>query len=259
MWILLGTVFVASLLGSVHCVGMCGPFALLASASDEERKSAVLPSITYSLGRLLTYSIVGLIAGALGLALNVGTSFNQWQQSATIVAGILMVLVGVISLARWMGWRIPLPQIFKSVQKPLGRGFKRARKLPPLWKAFSIGALTSLMPCGWLYTFAITAAGTGSPLWGMALMMSFWAGTVPIMFALTLGVDRIGNAVQQKIPPMMAGLVITIGLFTIFFRAPVAIANEEKVATETDTLVESVRNIDQETLPCCHGEGAANH
>ncbi|QEG20422.1 sulfite exporter TauE/SafE family protein [Mariniblastus fucicola] len=254
MGILLGTVFVASLLGSLHCVGMCGPFALLASATDEKRKSALLPSLAYSGGRLVTYSIVGLLFGSIGLALNVGTSFNQWQQSATIAAGVLMILVGVISLARWMGWRIWMPQVFKPVQKKLGRAFNWARQLPPLSKAFTIGALTSLMPCGWLYTFAITAAGTGSPLWGMALMISFWAGTVPIMLALVLGVDRIGVAVQQKLPPLMAGLVIAIGLFTIFLRAPVAIANEETVTTGTDSLVDSVLNIDHEALPCCQGK-----
>ena len=70
MWVLLGTVLIASLLGSLHCVGMCGPFAMLAAASDQQRKSALFPAMAYSLGRLATYTIVGVIFGSLGMALN---------------------------------------------------------------------------------------------------------------------------------------------------------------------------------------------
>ena len=86
MLILLGTVFLASLLGSLHCVGMCGPFALLASSNPRGRSAAVVPTMAYSLGRLITYSVIGLIFGGLGMAINRGSAINQWQQTATYLA-----------------------------------------------------------------------------------------------------------------------------------------------------------------------------
>ena len=93
MIILLGTVWVASLLGSLHCVGMCGPFALIAGGADKARKAALFPTFSYSFGRLVTYSLVGFVFGALGMTLNLGASIGNWQQAATYVAGVMMVLI----------------------------------------------------------------------------------------------------------------------------------------------------------------------
>lgn len=252
MYVLLGTVFIASLLGSLHCVGMCGPFALLAGGKAQSNDSAILPTFAYSAGRLLTYSIVGLVFGTLGMALNAGTSFAQWQQTATYLAGGLMIVVGLIAFARLYGVKIVLPQALSPVRNVLKSGFAYAKVMPPIRRAFVIGALTSLMPCGWLYTFAITAAGTGSPLWGALVMAVFWAGTVPIMSALILGFDRIGVAVQRHVPTMMASLVIAIGVFTIVYRAPVVIGSEANVVSGTKNLTSQIKHIDHQSLPCCH-------
>lgn len=256
MGVLLGTVFVASLLGSLHCVGMCGPFALLAGSGREQRSAAVLPTAAYSFGRLVTYSVVGLVFGSLGMALNQGAGFSSMQQTATWFAGGLMILIGVVALARYLGLRIKLPQIFTPFQRILQSAFAKTVAMQPLPRAATIGALTSLMPCGWLYTFAITAAGTGSPLWGMILMATFWAGTVPIMSALMLGFNQIDRRFQQRLPVVMAGLVIGLGLFTLAFRAPVALGSEAKVISGVEQLTEQVNQIDHDQLPCCRSKSS---
>ncbi len=251
MWVLLGTVFIASLLGSLHCVGMCGPFALIASSQPDSRKSTLIPTACYSLGRLVTYAIVGIAFGSLGMALNQGTSFAPWQQTATYVAGGLMILVGMVALARQVGWKIQLPSVAGQLQSLLQSQFQVVIKQPPLRKAFLIGALTCLMPCGWLYAFAIVAAGTGSPVWGAAVMAVFWSGTVPIMVALVLGLSKLGASIQQRIPVAMASLVILVGIFTIAFRAPIAIGNDTPVVDRPEALIEQVRDVDHAELPCC--------
>jgi sulfite exporter TauE/SafE len=232
---------------------MCGPFALMAgSTSTADRRPKLTATAAYSFGRLITYTIVGVIFGFAGMALNLGTSFANWQQTATYVAGVLMIAVGVIALVRQIGVRIRLPKVFKPMQKILKTAFDQTKSLPPISRALAIGALSSLMPCGWLYTFAITAAGTGSPWWGGAVMIVFWAGTVPIMTALILGFNRIGQAFQKRIPVAMASLVIGIGLFTLVYRAPVALGADANVVTDTEQLTENIRNIDHSTLPCCN-------
>lgn len=256
MFILLGTVFVASLLGSLHCVGMCGPFALLASANAENKRPVYLPTLAYSLGRLFTYAIVGAIFGTLGMALNKGTEFAQWQQTATYAAGALMVIVGLISVARQYGMKIRLPKVFQPVQRVLQHLFGKTKNMSPIYRALTIGGLSTLMPCGWLYTFAIAAAGTGSPVWGATLMMVFWLGTLPIMTALVLGVSQVGKhefgrKLQTKIPMIMACLVVAVGVFTIGFRAPVVIGAEVNVVAGTDAVADQIKAVDQSELPCC--------
>lgn len=253
MYLLLGTVFVASVLGSLHCVGMCGPFALLAGAS-KEKKAAWAPTAAYSLGRLVTYAIIGFVFGALGMALNAGTAFATWQQSATYVAGTLMILVGCIALLRHWGVRVALPKVFQPIQGLLQKGFSRTKRMKPVARALTIGALTSLMPCGWLYTFAITAAGTGSPWYGMLLMSVFWAGTVPIMTALVFGFNRIGRSFQKRVPVLMASLVIVVGVFTIGYRAPVTLGQQPEVVSGDQNLIQQIREVDHEKLPCCGGD-----
>ena len=261
MWVLLGTVFVASLLGSLHCVGMCGPFALLAgspvgvnannNANPIKRSPSWIPTAAYSFGRLTTYSIVGMMFGSLGMALNRGASFSSVQQTATYVAGGLMIVVGMIALARQMGWKIQLPSIAGQLQRMLQHHFEMITRQPPLRRAFLIGAFSCLMPCGWLYTFAIVAAGTGSPVSGAIVMAVFWSGTVPIMAALMLGLNKLGHSTQRTVPVAMASLVIMIGIFTIAFRAPIAIGNDANVVDQTDALIQQVQNADQSELPCC--------
>ena len=255
MSILLGTVFLASLLGSLHCVGMCGPFALLAANDPQQRSSATLPTLAYSGGRLITYSMVGAIFGSLGMALNRGASFTSWQQSATAVAGVLMIVVGVVSIARLLGMKIWVTNIFSPFQRILSRVFKMSKTMTPFWRALAIGAVTSLMPCGWLYTFAITAAGTGSPAWGTVLMATFWLGTVPIMAALMLGVNRIGTAFQKQLPFAMAGLVTIIGIYTIVYRAPIALTTQTVEVTSAEELAHGLNEKDHESLPCCASGG----
>ncbi len=257
MLVLLGSVFVASLLGSLHCVGMCGPFALLAGSPTRDtgvsrgRWSLLIPSIAYSCGRLTTYGVVGVVFGSLGMALNRGVGFASYQQTATYLAGSLMIVVGGVALARQMGSTIQLPNIAGPLQRVLQRNFQKVIGQPPLRRAFLIGAFSCLMPCGWLYTFAIVAAGTGSPGQGLIVMAVFWAGTVPIMTALMFGLNGLGNSIQRRVPAAMASLVIAIGLFTIAFRAPVVIGEGTKVVEQTEALTQQVQNVDQLELPCC--------
>ncbi|MEZ6095466.1 MAG: sulfite exporter TauE/SafE family protein [Pirellulaceae bacterium] len=257
MFVILGGVFIASLFGSLHCVGMCGPFALIASGGDSTHgRSTTLPTLAYSFGRLITYTLVGIIFGSLGLAVNQITgsqsgAFIHFQQSATLVAGILMITVGVVALLRYFGVRIPLPKFSGPLSRALQAGFKRTVRLPPIHRAFVIGLLTTLMPCGWLYTFALTAAGSASPLWGGAVMAVFWLGTVPIMAALMLGAKRIQHTFQKRIPLVMSLLVIFVGGNTIASRSTLAIASHETVVSGIEENLKRIENIDQEKLPCC--------
>jgi len=272
---LLTTVFIASLLGSLHCVGMCGPFALLAGTGDG-RAFRVAPTAAYSGGRLLSYTLVGVLFGSLGLALNHSWPIAAWQQTATTVAGLLMVAVGGIALLRQVGWQIRLPRVAGPLERTLGQVIRWGKRMTPIRRAGLIGLASSLMPCGWLYVFALAAAGTASPLWGGIVMAVFWAGTVPIMVALGLGWGRLSGSFQAHVPLTMAVLVILIGLFTLVYRSPIdlstlvsagpspaVVAEIDGVAApggkptglvvprSTAEALEQLQSLEHEKLPCC--------
>ncbi len=262
---LLSTVFLASLLGSLHCVGMCGPFALLAgggqrSGKRETRSNSVwLSAVFYNGGRLITYSFVGAVFGAAGMAVNTlsgdyGSSISLWQQTATWIAGLLMIGVGIVGAARFFGWRVRFPNVVRPLQRVLQALFKRTQRLSGFQQALVIGMLTSLMPCGWLYTFAITAAGTGSPFTGMLVMIVFWFGSVPVLLALIPGVNllqRFGKSTQRQLPLVMSSLVIVTGIFTLIYRAPVMAIQQSSVVSGFEPLQQQLTNVEQSELPCC--------
>ena len=142
MTTILATVFVASLLGSMHCVGMCGPFAILAGTGDG-KSFQWKPTIAYSLGRLISYSLVGLLFGTMGLAINQSGSLAGWQQSATWLAGAAMITVGGIALFRQFGGRLKLPRFSGPLQRTLQRVFQYGKTMPPLRRAWIIGISSS--------------------------------------------------------------------------------------------------------------------
>lgn len=278
MYALLTTVFVASVLGSMHCVGMCGPFALLAGTGDG-RRFRVAPTVAYSLGRLTSYAVVGMLFGGLGMALNQGVALSSWQQTGTMVSGVLMVVVGAIALARQCGVQIKLPRIAGPLEKTLGLVIRFGRELSPIRRATLIGLASSLMPCGWLYVFALAAASTASPLGGVLVMAVFWAGTVPIMAALGLGWGRLSGRFQAKVPIIMAVMVILIGVFTMVHRSPIdlstVVVGDHVVHVDdqqpNDTIngsaptgltaprttgeaILQIQSLDHAKLPCCQGK-----
>jgi sulfite exporter TauE/SafE len=220
MTALLMTVFAASLVGSLHCVGMCGPFVAFYSGSDGSAGVRRLLSHTaYSGGRLLTYSAFGLAAGAIGAALDVAGSLAGFQRIAAIIAGVTMILWGVLALLQLRGVRI-----FKHgsgngrISRFLRRGFSLVSDKPPVVRAAVVGLLSGFLPCGWLWAFVVTAAGTGSAVKGAAVMVAFWAGTVPALLAVGFGTQLVSAPLRRHVPAITAVLLVALGLFAILGR-----------------------------------------
>lgn len=82
-------------------------------------------------------------------------------------------------------------------------------------RAATLGALTTLLPCGWLYAFVVTAGGTGSAVAGMLVMLAFWTGTLPMLLSLGMGVQRAAGPLARRLPLASAVLLVAIGLLSI--------------------------------------------
>lgn len=220
MTALVGAILVASLLGSVHCAGMCGAFLAFAVSPDEGISKAGLNG-AYNLGRLCTYVTLGALAGAFGAAVDIGGAAAGVQRCAAVLAGAMMVGLGGVSVARAFGVTVHKAPIPGAMQRLAIQGHRAAALLPPLRRAAAIGLLTTLLPCGWLYAFVITAAGTASPLRGALAMGAFWLGTLPVMIGLGVGVQALTGRLRRHLPLATALLVIGVGLWTIVGRVSV--------------------------------------
>ncbi len=251
-------VFTASLLGSLHCAGMCGAFVAFAVGLDANvsgRTRAALQA-AYHVGRLVTYTALGAAAGALGGAFDLAGEAVGIQRAAVALAGTLMVVFGVLALLRIAGVRLPAAPAPGILREAAGRALRLASDRPPLARAALTGLCTTLLPCGWLYAFVITASGTaGAPL-GALVMAVFWLGTLPILIAVGTGVQallaRFGG-LGRRMPVIMASIVIAVGLFTVFDRGRLDAA---MIAGRADTMagasVDRVKALDSTEAPCCH-------
>jgi sulfite exporter TauE/SafE len=217
-------VFTASLLGSLHCAAMCGGFACLyGSDSTGARSGAAQPRLTghvaYHGGRLAAYASLGALAGAFGASLDQFGALGGVQRTASIVTGALLLVWGAALLAQAFNVRV-LPALVsgavpEGAARLMGRALLLVQQRTVGVRALMLGVLTGLMPCGWLYAFVVTAAGTGSALRGAAFMTLFWLGTVPALVAVAVGMRRASGRLQRSLPVVSAVIVIGFGIASL--------------------------------------------
>ncbi len=200
---LLAGVFLASLLGSVHCGAMCSAFACLANGGA--RRGA-----WYHGGRLVAYVMLGVAAGFVGAGLNRAGLIANVQRTAALITSIALIVWGVVQLRQAMQARR-----FAGASQwggTLGSLLARTTSWDPRARAAAIGLTTALLPCGWLWAFIATAMGTGAPLRAAAVMSVFWLGTVPMLVAIASGARRWGPALRIRWPLASASLVLLLGV-----------------------------------------------
>lgn len=201
------TALVLGLMSSMHCAGMCGPIALaLPSSSSVSRFKYVLGRLMYNLGRVLSYSFLGLLVGVLGK----GIHLAGYQQLISISIGVLLLLMALFS--------INPEQI--TAKFTWVRNFYSfiSRKMSPLLRSrnvFSlglIGVLNGFLPCGMVYVALLAALAVGEVLDSVLYMAMFGLGTIPMMFMLSL----VGVFLQQKYRLWLQRLTpFVIGIFAI--------------------------------------------
>lgn len=256
------TVLAASLLGSSHCAGMCGAFVLFAVATPDDApsvwRSRAMLNTAYNLGRLVTYSLLGAVAGLLGAGLDLGGSMVGVQRTAAVVAGAMMIGFGVVALLRARGvklGRVPVPGF---IARTVAAGHRSVVGATPLTRAWTVGMLTTLLPCGWLYAFAITAAGTGNPLLGATVMAIFWAGTLPVLAAVGISAQALAGPLRSKLPVMTSLLLVGVGVYTVLGRMALPTLARPQAAVAVDTVDgRTVVHTSHDLPECCHGPSAA--
>lgn len=206
---MLWSALIFGLLGSFHCIGMCGPIAFMLPVDRSNSFRKVSQIFIYHLGRLLAYSLIGLFFGLVGKSLYI---FGI-QQQLSIVIGALMILVVLIPTNTFNKYNLskPLYKIISKVKSALGIALKKKTTDTFL----TIGFLNGFLPCGLVYMAVFASMTMQNAFQGSIYMALFGLGTIPLMtIAIYLG-KFLNTSIKQRIQKAVPVFVVIIGALFI--------------------------------------------
>lgn len=206
---MLWSAVILGVLGSFHCVGMCGPIAFMLPVDRTNSVKKIVQIFTYHFGRILAYSIIGLIFGLVGKSLYI---FGL-QQQLSIAIGVLMIAVILMPTRIFNKYNFskPIYRMISKVKSAMGQAFKKKTADTFL----TIGFLNGFLPCGLVYMAVFASLGMESSLKGSLYMALFGIGTIPLMTsAIYLG-KFLNATVKQRIQKAIPIFVVVIGILFI--------------------------------------------
>lgn len=188
-----------------HCIGMCGPIALSMGLTKQQATNFYLQNITYQLGRIFTYALLGAVVGIVGE----GFQLAGFQKYLTIFVGILLIVMALFSFGgKDFASKIPfLSNILLKVKLSLSKLLQKS----DYKSRFLTGFLNGFLPCGMVY-MALTASLAAGGIWqGALFMVLFGLGTFPFMFAVVLAGNLMTQALRIKVLKITPVLMIILG------------------------------------------------
>ena len=208
---MLTVAFITGLLGSFHCVGMCGPIAMMIPVSG---RNHIVSKLLYNLGRSISYAIIGAIIGVMGWGISI-TGYQQWL---SIGVGTLLLFMAMMNFfkADSSGFYIPgLSKQVSIIKKQIGKFIQYKSYLGN----FILGSLNGLLPCGLVYLALAGALAQGSVIYSSLYMFIFGLGTIPLMIFVLIGTNFLSPKIRlqfTKVIPiftvLIACLIILRGL-----------------------------------------------
>ncbi|HAB52515.1 MAG: hypothetical protein A2315_06600 [Ignavibacteria bacterium RIFOXYB2_FULL_35_12] len=194
-------------LGSLHCIGMCGPIALALPTQSKSKLSLYSGRLLYNLGRVVTYSVMGLIIGLIGHRINLG----GYQQILSIALGaIILIIILLPSRIKNLFSSLSIVRVItKVLQSSIGLLFRKGSQI----SLFAIGVLNGFLPCGFVYVALAGAVALGSVERSILFMALFGLGTIPAMFSASIVTNLFGQNFRKKVNhaiPVFAAVLAVI-------------------------------------------------
>ena len=242
------TAFLLGLMGSLHCVGMCGPIALSLPLRGHTIVQKIGGSILWSLGRIVTYSLMGALFGLIGA----GFKLIGYQQAISVTIGILMIL------------SVFLPSFFKrytsgrllSIFNPVRKGMQRLFQEKNNRALFLIGIFNGLLPCGLVYMAVAGAIGTADFRMAIAYMALFGLGTLPLLLVISMLGNVISQTMRKKINHAVPVVILLIGIIFILrglsLGIPYLSPPKEKLSPASHMNMVSAGFDNKAENSCCH-------
>lgn len=206
---MLYSAFILGLISSLHCVGMCGPIAMMLPVDHQNEAKKVTQIITYHLGRLTAYGVIGLIFGLLGR----GFFLAGLQQKMSIFIGLAMIIAVLIPERIFSKYNFskPVYKVISNLKSTLGKQFKNKS-----YKSlFTIGLLNGFLPCGMVYVALFGAIAMQSAGFGVLYMLLFGLGTVPLMTIVVYMHSLLKLPFRNKIQKAIPYVAVVIGVLFI--------------------------------------------
>ena len=206
---MLYTAFILGLISSFHCIGMCGPIAMMLPVDRQNETKKATQIITYHLGRLTAYASIGFIFGLLGK----GFFLAGIQQKMSIFIGVIMILIVLIPEKTFSKYNFskPVYKIIANIKSNLGKQF-RNKSYKSL---FTIGLLNGFLPCGMVYVALFGAIAMQSASFGIVYMILFGLGTVPLMTTIVYVNSMLQLPFRNKIQKLIPYVAVIIGILFI--------------------------------------------
>jgi hypothetical protein len=213
------SIFLVGLLGGTHCVGMCGGIVAAVSLQFPGDRTPFPFHFAYNLGRITSYSIAGLLAGALGSGTLLFADILPMQKTLYVLANLMLVALGLYLAGIWYGVTYVERAgglLWKRLQPLIGR-LLPIRTLPG---AFAVGVVWGWLPCGLVYSVLVSALASGSAQQGGLLMLAFGVGTLPNLLAMGLFAQQLRGVLQKLWVRRAAGLLVmgfgALGLLRLY-------------------------------------------
>ena len=203
------TGFIVGFLGSIHCVGMCGPIVIALPVIGETQFQIIIGRVLYNAGRIITYTLMGALFGLFGSRL----ILFGFQQNLSILLGSI-ILIYIILPRKWKA-KIFDTTFYKRIQTFLISRFAILISRKSISSLLIIGLLNGLLPCGFVYVGIAGATSTADWLHGAAYMSLFGLGTFPIMLAASVFGKIINLKIRQRINRLVPVLAVVLALLFI--------------------------------------------
>jgi sulfite exporter TauE/SafE len=207
MWLV--AAFTMGFVGSVHCVGMCGPIVMALPVRTHSWLHKSLKYLLYHFGRLITYSLLGFVFSFIGK----GFVFAGLQQFVCIVAGILMILsVFIIYRPVHFVW---FDEMATGLRSRIGQYMRHYFQRAKATDFVILGMLNGILPCGMIYAALLSSVATTGNVSGSFFMFFFGLGTVPIMLLIGLMGGVIGFKWRSKLRGLTPLITIAVGILLL--------------------------------------------
>jgi len=203
------TAFIFGLISSFHCIGMCGPIAMMLPVDRNNQAKKVTQIMTYHLGRLAAYASIGLLFGLVGK----GLFLAGMQQKLSIFIGFAMIVVILLPEKVFVRYNFSkrVFVLISKVKTTLGKQFKNKS-----YKSlFTIGLLNGFLPCGMVYLALFGAIAMQSESFGVLYMLLFGLGTVPMMSSVVYFQSFLTVPVRNKIQKSIPYVAVAMGIVFI--------------------------------------------
>jgi len=203
------TALTIGLIGSFHCIGMCGPIAVALPIGRFGWPGKTIGTLLYNIGRSITYGLLGAIFGLLGRGIEMA-GFQQW---ASIVIGIVMIMTVVFPFL--FRNQIDLDAMMNSFAGGIIRRFRGLFGRQSYKNLFVIGLLNGLLPCGLVYVAVAGALNTNDVTMGIMYMVVFGLGTTPVMLSISLAGNVISQGIRKQVNKLIPWMIIFLGVLFI--------------------------------------------